>query len=191
MSYAAGRPLEPPLESKDATALAQALVEVENLDSLRLGLAAGLEGATEPPTSETFKQVCRPVGLRAKALSQAYGWQVKQLARQYRNPDHALDTPQAEQVFEQFRQNTQLTGLWEPATVGSRQGIRYYRRINVEPSCLACHGLRIQRPAFIEQQYPQDRAYDFKAGDLRGMYAVFIPSAPQSVEAAVEPGVAP
>jgi hypothetical protein len=49
------------------------------------------------------------------------------------------------------------------------------RRIDVEPSCLACHGTKASRPAFVKENYPADRAFDFKAGDLRGMYAVFIP----------------
>jgi hypothetical protein len=31
------------------------------------------------------------------------------------------------------------------------------------------------RPEFIKEKYPQDLAYNFKAGDLRGMYSVFIP----------------
>ena len=52
---------------------------------------------------------------------------------------------------------------------------RYYRRINVESSCLACHGGRNARPQFIKDKYPQDLAFDFNVGDLRGMYSVFIP----------------
>ena len=56
-------------------------------------------------------------------------------------------------------------------------GTRYFRRITVESACLACHGPKDKRPAFVQQGYPEDRAYDFQAGDLRGIYSLFIPDA--------------
>jgi hypothetical protein len=40
---------------------------------------------------------------------------------------------------------------------------------------MACHGTKLSRPAFIKENYPNDKAFDFKSGDLRGMYAVFLP----------------
>ena len=53
--------------------LAKAVQEIENLDALRSGLAAYLKDATEPSTAETMKQVCKPVGMKAKQLSQDNG----------------------------------------------------------------------------------------------------------------------
>jgi hypothetical protein len=35
--------------------------------------------------------------------------------------------------------------------------------------------MKNNRPEFIKNKYPQDLAFDFKEGDLRGMYSVFIP----------------
>lgn len=49
-----------------------------------------------------------------------------------------------------------------------------------EPSCLACHGTKASRAAFVKDNYPDDKAFDFQVGDLRGMYAVFIPETPQT-----------
>jgi hypothetical protein len=69
--------------------LARAVQEVEALDAMRTRLASSLEGSTEAPTMQTMKEVCRPVGMRAIQLSQENGWQVKQIAKKYRNPDHA------------------------------------------------------------------------------------------------------
>jgi phage gp36-like protein len=66
-------------------------------------------------------------------------------------------------------------GFWDSETIDSQQGTRYYRRINVESSCLACHGCKNARPQFVKDKYPQDLAFDFNVGDLRGMYSVFIP----------------
>jgi hypothetical protein len=167
--------------------LAKAVEAVENLDALRSGLAAYLKDEPEPPTAETMKQVCKPVGMKAMELSQANGWQVKQIAKKYRNPAHAPDLPHATMALAKFEQNPELMGLWENATLEGQSGTRYYRRINVEASCLACHGWKETRPQFVQDNYPQDLAYDFKVGDLRGMYAVFIPDVQQALQEAVSP----
>jgi hypothetical protein len=155
--------------------LGKAVAEIEALDQMRSSLASGLAGQTEPPNPETFKQVCRPVGMRAQQLSQENGWQVQQLASKYRNPAHEAKDFQALMGLAQFEQNPDLTGFWQEQMLAGQTGTRYFRRINVEPSCLACHGAKGVRPAFIQNKYPQDLAYDFQPGDLRGLYSVFIP----------------
>ena len=169
------------------TELAKAVQEIEQLDLLRSGLASTLEGQTEAPTKETMKEVCRPVGMKAMELSQENGWQVKQIATKYRNPAHSPDTPHARMALAQFEQHPELMGFWETATIDGQIGTRYYRRINVEASCLACHGQQDQRPQFVKDGYPQDLAYDFNVGDLRGMYAVFIPDVKEAIQSALQP----
>ena len=168
----------------EPTQLAKAVQEIEYLDALRSGLASTLEGAAEEPTSQTMKEVCKPVGMKAKQLSQENGWQVKQISNQYRNPAHAPDTPQSKGVLARFEQNPALIGLWQRETLNRQNGVRYYRRINVEASCLACHGARDSRPQFVKENYPQDLAYNFKVGDLRGMYTVFIPDVQAALQEA-------
>jgi hypothetical protein len=155
--------------------LAQAVQEIESLDAMRIGLASSLEGTTEAPTMQTMKEVCRPVGMRAIQLSQENGWQVKQIAKKYRNPDHAPGNLHDQIALAKFNQEPELIGFWDRETLDKQTGTRYYRRINVEASCLACHGLKDRRPQFVKDGYPQDLAYNFQVGDLRGMYAVFIP----------------
>lgn len=159
----------------DPAALSKAVQEIEFLDAMRSGLASTLEGKSEEPTLQTMKEVCRPVGMRAMQLSQENGWQVKQIASKYRNPDHAPDDLHARMALAKFQQDPELVGFWDRETINNQAGTRYYRRINVERSCLACHGLKDQRPQFVKDNYPQDLAYNFRVGDLRGMYSVFIP----------------
>lgn len=168
----------------DAAQLAKAVEAVEYLDQMRQALASGLLESTEPVTGETFKQVCRPVGMQAQTLAQENGWQVKQIAQKYRNPKHAPDNLHAKIALARFQQDPDLIGFWDHEILNGQPGIRYYRRINVEASCLTCHGAKESRPEFVVSQYPQDLAYDFKVGDLRGMYAVFIPD---QVAASSEP----
>ncbi|WP_255143748.1 DUF3365 domain-containing protein [Synechococcus sp. EJ6-Ellesmere] len=161
--------------------LPRAVAEMEQLDRMRVSLASTLEGRSEEPTMETMKEVCKPVGMRAMAIGKENGWQVRQVASKYRNPDHAPAGPQEKQVIDLLERHPEITGLWEPAGAGQSAGVNYYRRINVEPSCLACHGTRASRPAFVTENYPDDKAFDFKVGDLRGMYAVFIPELQQAL----------
>nr|WP_255108438.1 DUF3365 domain-containing protein [Synechococcus sp. RedBA-s] len=60
----------------------------------------------------------------------------------------------------------------------------------MEPSCLACHGTKANRPAFVMENYPDDKVFDFKVGDLRGMDAVFIPELEQALAVAAPPEAA-
>ncbi len=177
----------PTIAQAQPAQLAKAVQEIENLDAMRSGLADYLEDAPEPPTAETMKQVCKPVGMKAMQLSKENGWQVKQIAKKYRNPAHQPDNLEASNALSTFEQAPELMGFWEKETLNDQAGTRYYRRINVEASCLACHGLKDNRPQFVKDNYPQDLAYNFQVGDLRGMYAVFIPDAvQQSVQAALD-----
>lgn len=168
------------------TELGKAVQEIENLDAMRSGLASTLEGRDEMPTAETMKQVCKPVGMRAKQLSQENGWQVKQISTKYRNPAHAPDNDNSRMALAKFEADPMLDGFWDHETLDGQTGLRYYRRINVEASCLACHGAKGDRPDFVKANYPNDKAYDFNVGDLRGMYAVFIPD---EVKAEIESAI--
>ena len=58
--------------------------------------------------------------------------------------------------------------LW----VKNDDGDHYFRRIDVGAKCLGCHGPKNSRPDFIKKKYGPDRAFDFKVGDLRGLYHV-------------------
>jgi len=169
-AIAAAAPIIP-----NANELVQAVQEIESLDAMRTGLASSLEGRTEAPTKQTMKEVCRPVGMKAMQLSQENGWQVKQIANKYRNPDHKPNNLHDRIALAKFNQEPELIGFWDREILDQQIGTRYYRRIEVESTCLACHGLKNSRPQFIKDGYPQDLAYDFNVGDLRGMYAVFIP----------------
>ena len=155
----------------DAERLARVVEEVEGLRSLRSRLA---ESFTGEPDQSTFARVCKPVGERPRELSREHGWSIQQLAERYRNPAHRLD-PEAQRVSDMMERDPGLMGLWLDTEVNGKPGVRYFRRIVVEEACLACHGPRDARPEFIKRAYPEDRAYDFDVGDLRGLYAVFVP----------------
>lgn len=156
--------------------LAKAVQAIEQLDALRSGLAGSFEGKGIAADKSTFKEVCKPVGMQAKQMAQDNGWKVIQMAEKFRNPKHQLDAG-GRQSYDLLNTNEALMGGWTRADMNGQSGARYFRRITVESACLACHGPKDKRPAFVQQGYPDDRAYGFQAGDLRGIYSVFIPDA--------------
>jgi hypothetical protein len=156
--------------------LARAVAEVERLDAMRAGLAGSI-GAAANPDRGMFQAVCAPVGEEGKRLGEANGWTVRQLAEKYRNPVNVADR-EAAQYLRQLAADPGLQGMWIRTTMNGTPGMRYLRRIDVKESCMPCHGLRDSRPDFIKDGYPRDRAYNFKVGDIRGVYSVFIPDVP-------------
>jgi hypothetical protein len=160
-----------------ADTLAKAVQAVEDLDALRSGLAGTFEEKGIAADKTTFKEVCKPVGMQAKTMAQANGWKVIQMAAKFRNPQHQLDAA-GRQVYTMLEANPAMMGVWMRTRMDDQDGTRYFRRITVESACLACHGAKDKRPAFVTQGYPEDRAYDFQVGDLRGIYSLFIPDAP-------------
>lgn len=56
----------------------------------------------------------------------------------------------------------------------------YYKTILTAPMCLTCHGAKESIPpevrSLLERQYPQDRAFGFKAGEFRGAVRVVLPA---------------
>ena len=145
---------------------------IEMLNQMRESLAATID--TPTVDKSTFKRVCAPVGMRARELAAENGWTVQQLAEKYRNPAHALDA-EAQEFHDTFAAADDTTEVWVRTRRNETEGWRYARRITVQPTCLHCHGPKEQRPDFVKQGYPEDRAYGFEAGDLRGLYTVFVP----------------
>ncbi len=146
---------------------------VREVDAMRSALAQTL--ITDDEVDErTFAAVCRPVGARAKEIADENGWAFQQLAVQYRNPGNAPDSV-ARGAFDRFESDPSLDSLWIRTSVDGKQGRRYFRRITVEAPCLACHGPKSERPQFIVDNYPEDLAFGFETGDLRGLYSVWVP----------------
>lgn len=160
--------------SRERTPIARAVQEIEAIDALRSSLARTFAAGGVAATDSTFAQVCKPVKGESMRVAKETGWSIAQLAERNRNVDNALDA-EARRAFHQLQRDPGLLGVTRRTTYKGVAGTRYLRRITVEPACLACHGARDKRPAFIEKNYPADKAYGFAAGDLRGVYSVFIP----------------
>jgi len=154
--------------------VARAVTEIEALDALRSTLARTFAAGGVTATDSTFAQVCKPVKMQSMKVAREQGWMIAQLAERNRNADNTLDAG-ARRVFTAMQRDPALMGQWERTTLKGTTGLRYYRRVTVEPSCLACHGAKAARPDFVVKGYPKDKAFGFAVGDLRGLYSVFLP----------------
>jgi hypothetical protein len=156
--------------------LANAVKEVERINAMRESLAEKFL-TVKTPDQAMFQSVCGQVATEVKTVAEGTGWTVEQLADKYRNPVHRADR-EAERFMRVLAADTTVEGLWVHTVMNGKPGLRYFRRIAVQESCMPCHGTMDSRPEFIKTGYPRDRAYNFKVGDLRGVYSVFIPDAP-------------
>ncbi len=185
---------KPDFESRDAThttesrAAADIVTKMQldvsksvlGIDRMRSGFASSIT-ASEDVDAETFARVCKPVGMQLKQTASTNGWEMRQIARKYRNPLHAPD-PEANEIIDQFETDDQLDSLWIRTNSSGATGWRYFHRITVEQTCLSCHGARDDRPSFIKSKYPDDKAFDFVEGNLRGVYSVFISDSVMTAE---------
>lgn len=163
-----------PLTAQQGERVGKAVAEIERLDALRSGLAATFAQTGAPADQEAFGRVCKPVGMAMQQGAKENGWIARQVAIKYRNPANKADA-EAERALHQFRQDPALRAMTLRTKLDGKNGTRYLRRINVESSCLLCHGKKAGRPEFIAKNYPADRAHGFRVGDLRGAYSVFVP----------------
>ena len=124
---------------------------------------------------------------RAEKIAQAVngklsGIKVTRVSEKYRNPMHKPDKidSKALRYFEEKLQKGQLPPYYITA-IREKGKIYYiyYKPITVVPFCLNCHGnpkkMDPEILKVIKEKYPNDRALNYKPGDLRGAFKVIIP----------------
>lgn len=138
---------------------------------LKAALKAGMqEGVTNAVS------VCKE---QAPALADANsvdGVQMGRASHRRRNPGNTGPAWVGELVNDYVGQD----GDWQPVSVTLDDGRRgYVEPIVVQPVCLACHGesLAPEVAEVIADEYPDDRATGFRAGDFRGVFWVEYPGA--------------
>ncbi len=156
------------------TRIDQVVAELESLSAMREELAATLDDRSAPITEESFKTVCAPVGKRLRTWAEKQGYRARQVSAKYRNPVHA-PSEKEDQVLRLFLEDRTMTKKIQTARVNGGSGTQVYVAIPVVSQCLHCHGAKSGRPQFIKDKYKDDLAFDFRPGDLRGMYSVYVP----------------
>jgi hypothetical protein len=125
-------------------------------------------------TEDVFKNVCGSVAKRVKEMTEKEGIAIRHAAVKNRNPKNAA-TPEEAALIGKFESDRKFTEAQETFEKDGRKFFRYTKPIFVEQACLACHGEKDKRPKFIVEKYTDDRAFDFKKGDLRGIISITTP----------------
>ena len=153
---------------------AGAVSAAEEIIQMRSTLAQNFIKPDLEITEETFKNVCGAVARRVKEIMEKDGYKIRHASAKNRNPVNAA-APDEISILDTFDRSREIKGQWDKAEADGKKFQRYMKPIFVEDACLACHGSKDKRPQFIIDKYPEDSAYDFKTGDLRGMVEVMFP----------------
>lgn len=105
---------------------------------------------------------------------------VRRTALKYRNSANKPDTAEERilKLFASLKERGIINDSIKPVTEESKNGrVHFYKPIMLQQMCASCHGSKstdIQPPVWkaINTLYPLDMAYDFKTGDLRGMWHI-------------------
>jgi len=121
----------------------------------------------------------------AQVLTNEFGLQrgvfIKRISVKNRNKNNFPDDYEKNVLnsFQEMLQNKKLDGkteLTEIVEEGEFTYLRYMKPILVQPECLNCHGSQStmleEVSRLIAERYPNDKALDYKAGDLRGAVSV-------------------
>ena len=152
---------------------AKAVAAADEIITMRSTLAKNFIKPGAEITEETFRNVCGAVGKRVKEIAASEGFIIRHAALKYRNPANAAKPADMEDL-KTFEKYPNLRDKWDEVEIGKTKYVRYQRAIRVEEACLACHGPKDKRPWFIVEKYPDDKAFDFKVGDFRGVIMILI-----------------
>ena len=105
---------------------------------------------------------------------------IRRTALKYRNPRNKPDTSEERilKIFASLKEQGIINDSIKPITEESKNGeVHFYKPIMLQQMCASCHGSKskdIQPSVWkaINTLYPLDMAYDFKTGDLRGMWHI-------------------
>lgn len=103
------------------------------------------------------------------------GFSFNNVSDQARNPQNQADAIEMAAI-DYFRQYPQDELRFVPFTDSNGKAFYHYARpIWVETYCLSCHGERHKAPDAVRQRY--NAAYNYQAGELRGILSIKIPAA--------------
>jgi hypothetical protein len=105
---------------------------------------------------------------------------IKRTALKYRNPANRPDTSEERilKIFVSLKEQGIINDSIKPITEESKNGeVHFYKPIMLQQMCASCHGSKSKdiQPSIwkaLNALYPLDMAYDFKTGDLRGMWHI-------------------
>lgn len=108
------------------------------------------------------------------SIAASFNVAIKRLSDKNRNPNNAIQTQMDSIAWNKIK--SEKAGFVEQDKTGE---IYYYKPILIAaPACIKCHGnqtdITESTQKILAQKYPNDKATDYKMGDLRGMWKIKI-----------------
>ncbi|UCH46642.1 MAG: DUF3365 domain-containing protein [Betaproteobacteria bacterium] len=146
-------------------------------------LGGALKQALKESGPEGAISVCRDTApMLAASLSRQTGWKVSRVSLKTRNPLIGQPDAWEQKVLGEFDEAAaaarNTTNLEHAEIVDEPDGryFRYMKALPVKPLCLTCHGSEKLIPdpvkARLRQEYPNDRATGYYAGQIRGAVTI-------------------
>jgi len=174
----------PALAGDDVPDQQQMLKEAQEVArELVTTLSGALKQALADSGPEGAITVCRDTApMLAGSLSRQTGWKVGRVSLRTRNPLIGQPDAWEQEVLYRFDEAAEsgknLARLQYSEIVEEPEGryFRYMQALPVKPLCLTCHGTEKTIPASVrtrlEQEYPNDRATGYYAGQNRGAVTI-------------------
>ncbi|MGF1635890.1 MAG: DUF3365 domain-containing protein [Cyclobacteriaceae bacterium] len=116
------------------------------------------------------------------SLEQAYNAKIKRTSLQVRNKSNEPDSMESDILAAYAYNLAEGLELNDNVQRINNETILYTKVISVDnPLCLHCHGMagnemKEETAKLIRQLYPNDKAIDYKMGDLRGIWSIRLDS---------------
>jgi hypothetical protein len=109
-------------------------------------------------------------------LSNKYGVEIKRVSHKPRNPDNN-PTARENDIISSYLADMKVGNELKPVVKEYEGKHFYYAPIITMEACLQCHGqvgsnILVQNYETIQELYPNDKAIDFKSGELRGIWSL-------------------
>lgn len=106
-------------------------------------------------------------------LSNKFNVVIKRTSDQLRNPQNKASEREIE-VIATFKNLVEHSKKMKPIVeVGNDEKVHFYAPIMVSSNCLVCHGeLKKSTKNIIGSYYPNDKAFDYKIGEVRGIWSI-------------------
>ncbi len=113
------------------------------------------------------------------SIANRYNATIKRATDKPRNPANAV-TAVEKKYMEQFRAEIAQEGKVNPVVTEIGDSVHFFAPIAIEAFCLTCHGVKgdvltEENYAIIQSKYPEDKAINYQADDLRGVWHISYP----------------
>lgn len=152
-------------------------VSIKLINSFGKKLKGELMAAMKEDGALSAINTCAEVAPQIEDQYSTEFWQIKRVSDKQRRTSNKTDEHEQE-ILLKFAVNNEEGISFYDEWIESDSGkfYYYYKPLRIGKLCLNCHGNSEDIPTKVKEalneQYPEDMAIGYKAGDLRGMFVV-------------------